>query len=148
MHNLWETYAESSNSSHISIESDKQPVSVHVDEAYSIWKDRPYSETASENFRTTSTNFQIMKSKLTEGISKAIQEMNHSRKEKIAKCYADTGILDAWSPKKHGWYEEAVEKRHSLCPNTIDDSESGSSNDTDDQQEMSDLSVRTEQLVD
>ena len=31
-------------------------------------------------------------------------------------------------------YEEAVEKRHSLCPNMID--ESGSSNDTDDQQEM------------
>ena len=89
-------YIELSNSSHISIESDKQPVSVHVDEAYSIWKDRPYSETASENFQTTSTNFQIMKSKLTEGISKAVQEMNLSRKEKLVKCYADTGILDAW----------------------------------------------------
>ena len=87
-----------------------------------------------------------MKSKLTEGISKAVQEMNLSRKEKIVKCYADTGFLDDWSPKKHDLYEEAVEKRHSLCPYMID--ESGSSNDTDDQQEMSDLSVRTEQLVD
>ena len=93
MQKLLETYIESSNSSHISIESDKQPVSVHVDEACSIWKDRPYSETASENFRTTSTNFQIMKSKLTEGISKAVQQKNLSRNEKIVKCYADTGVL-------------------------------------------------------
>ena len=84
-----------------------------------------------------------MNSKLIEGISQAVQEVNLSRKEKIVKCYADTGILDAWSPKKH---DLLVEKRHSLCPNMID--ESGSSNDTDDQQEMSDLSVRTEQLVD
>ena len=58
-----------------------------------------------------------MKSKLTEWISKAVQEMNLSRKEKIIKCYADTGILDAWSPQKNDLYEEAVEKRHSLFPN-------------------------------
>ena len=66
-----------------------------------------------------------MKSKLTEGISKAVQEMNLSRKEKIVKCYADTGFLDDWSPNKHDLYEEAVEKSHSLCPYMID--ESGSS---------------------
>ena len=88
MQKLLETYIESSNPSHISIESDKQPVSV----TYSLWKDRPYSETASENFQTTSTNFQIMKSNLTEGISKAVQQMNLSRNEKIDKCYADTGV--------------------------------------------------------
>ena len=64
----------------------------------------------------------VMKSKLTEWISKAVQEMNLSRKEKIIKCYADTGILDAWSPQKNDLYEEAVEKRHSLFPNMIDQS--------------------------
>ena len=72
--------------------------------------------------------------------------MNLSRKEKIIKCYADTGILDAWSPQKHDLYEEAVEKRHSLFPNLID--QSGLSNDTDDQQEMTGLAVRMEQSVD
>ena len=51
MQNLLETYAKSSNSSHISVESDKQPVSVDVDGS------SMYSETASENFPTTSTNF-------------------------------------------------------------------------------------------
>ena len=40
MHNLWETYAESSNSSHISIESDKQPVSVDVDETSTVQEHR------------------------------------------------------------------------------------------------------------
>ena len=43
-------------------------------------------------------------------------------------------------------YEEAVEKRHSLFPNLID--QSGLSNDTDDQQEMTGLAVRMEQSVD
>ena len=71
MKNLLEAYAESLKSSHISIESDKQPVSIDVDETFSICKNRPY----------------------TEGISKAVQEMNLSRKEKIVKCYADTGFL-------------------------------------------------------
>ena len=87
-----------------------------------------------------------MKSKLTEWISKAVQEMNLSRKEKIIKCYADTGILDAWSPQKNDLYEEAVEKRHSLFPNMID--QSWLSNDTGDQQEMTGLAVRMEQSVD
>ena len=43
MKNLFEAYAESFKSSHISIESDKQPVSNDVDETYSICKDRPYT---------------------------------------------------------------------------------------------------------
>ena len=42
MKNLLETYSESSKSLQISIESDKQPVSVDVEEIYSIWKDPPY----------------------------------------------------------------------------------------------------------
>ena len=33
----------------------------------------------------------LMKSKHTGWISKAVQEINLSRKEKIIKCYADTG---------------------------------------------------------
>ena len=43
MKNLLEAYAESLKSSHISIESDKQPVSIDVDETFSICKDRPYT---------------------------------------------------------------------------------------------------------
>ena len=39
-----------------------------------------------------------------------------------------------------------MEKRHSLFPNLID--QSGLSNDTDDQQEMTGLAVRMEQSVD
>ena len=38
--NLLETYAESSNSTHISIESDKQPVSVDVDETSTLQEHR------------------------------------------------------------------------------------------------------------
>ena len=40
MQNLLERYAESSNSSHLSIESDKQPVSVDVDETSTVQEHR------------------------------------------------------------------------------------------------------------
>ena len=43
MKNLLEAYAKSFKSSHISIESDKQPISIDVDETFSICKDRPYT---------------------------------------------------------------------------------------------------------
>ena len=45
MKNLLEAYAESLKSLHICImiESDKQPVSIEVDETFSICKDRPYT---------------------------------------------------------------------------------------------------------
>ena len=43
MKNLLEAYAESFKSLHISIDSDKQPVSIDVDETDIICKDHPYT---------------------------------------------------------------------------------------------------------
>ncbi len=63
---------------------------------------------------------------------------------KYALKYA--GVLDVWSSKKNALYEEAVDKRHTLFPNLIDDS--GSSNETDDTVELSGLAVRSVTLVD
>ena len=139
MQNLLETYAKSSNSSHISVESDKQPVSVDVDERYSIWIIHVLGNSLRKlsNHKHKFLNYVVQTYRRDQ---QAVREMNLSRKEKTVNCYADTGILDVWSPKKHDLYEGAVEKRHSLCPYMID--ESGQSNDTDDQQEMRDLSVR------
>ena len=62
MQNLLDTYDESSNSSHISIESDKQTDFVDVDETSTVQEHRDtrkHSETASKDFQATNTNFQI-----------------------------------------------------------------------------------------
>ncbi len=90
----------------------------------------------------------VMKQKLTEWISKAIVMMNETptKTEKIVHCYETTGVLDVWSSKKNALYEEAVDKRHTLFPNLIDDS--GFSNETDDTVELSGLAVRSVTLVD
>ena len=57
-----------------------------------------------------------IKAKLTEYISKAVQEMQQSkqREENILQCYKKTGVLDAWSLKGHELYQDAVEKCREL----------------------------------
>ena len=58
MQNLLETYAESSNSSHISIESDKQPVSVDVDETSTV---QEHQDTRKQPPKTFKPQEQIFK---------------------------------------------------------------------------------------
>ncbi len=84
----------------------------------------------------------MMNQKLTEWISKAVVMMNEtaSKTEKIIHCYETTGVLNVWSSKKTElWYKEAVDKRHALFPNLIDDT--GLSNETDDTVESSGLAL-------
>ena len=89
----------------------------------------------------------VMKAKLTEWISQAVQEMQQSkqREEKILQCYEKTGVLDVWSSKRHELYLEAVEKRRELFPNMVDDS--GVINDIDDLEEVTGLATRVDTAV-
>ncbi len=78
----------------------------------------------------------VMKAKLTEWISQAVQEMTQSkqREEMFLQCYEKTGVLDAWLSKRHELYQEAVEKRQEAFPYMVDDS--GVINEIDDLEEV------------
>ncbi len=69
-----------------------------------------------------------------------------SKTEKIIHCCETTGVLDVWSSQKNVLYEEAVDKRHALFPNLIDDN--GSTNEPDNTVESSGLALLSVKHVD
>ena len=89
----------------------------------------------------------VMKAKLTVWISEAVKMMNATKRDKVQHCWAKTGLSDAWDETKyHELYEEAIQKRETLFPNSQD--MSGSSNEIDDLEVADDLGERIELEVD